>query len=353
MALVELDESNFAETIRDNKGLAVVEFWAPWCRLCKAIAPTLDKEVAKLEAQAEYANVTFYKVNFKENQRLAFRERVAALPTLHFYGPFASRRINRFTVKPTTVAKQLRKELDRYCGASGHLALLQSLSSKPAPLSPLTRFSLLTGFLTAVMNVDEYMGGSTTTAKEMVQAISTDERRLGELEDLFNWVDANGDGYIEADELAAVAAAVGTFEDGPESGAPSESFFAGLLEHAQQIASKGSKRGSGAPMALDFEAFLRIMTSKAVAEYKVPETELELAFVALDVDGDGEISKAEFLAAMESVRASLSSSGVWSFTEQDMEDAFAAADRDHTGTIDYEEFVSVMSDMTVAKIVPK
>ena len=110
MALVELDESNFAETIRDNKGLAVVEFWAPWCRLCKAIAPTLDKEVAKLEAQAEYANVTFYKVNFKENQRLAFRERVAALPTLHFYGPFASRRINRFTVKPTTVAKQLRKE---------------------------------------------------------------------------------------------------------------------------------------------------------------------------------------------------------------------------------------------------
>ena len=297
------------------------------------------------------------------------------------------------------------------------------------------------------MNVDEYMGGSTTTAKEMVQAISTDERRLGELEDLFNWVDvrccglilrpwatclrasvpackracvpaylrtcvpaclracvpallclplcpacaacaacpacpacscmrrarvcllaaltpevvpssppspqANGDGYIEADELAAVAAAVGTFEDGPESGAPSESFFAGLLEHAQQIASKGSKRGSGAPMALDFEAFLRIMTSKAVAEYKVPETELELAFVALDVDGDGEISKAEFLAAMESVRASLSSSGVWSFTEQDMEDAFAAADRDHTGTIDYEEFVSVMSDMTVAKIVPK
>ena len=84
----------------------------------------------KLQSEEHFQNVTFYKVNFKENKDLAYRERVVTLPIFHVYAPFASRRINRFGVKPTTVAKQLRAELDRYLGESGHLVLLQSLRNK-------------------------------------------------------------------------------------------------------------------------------------------------------------------------------------------------------------------------------
>ena len=140
------------------------------------------------------------------------------------------------------------------------------------------------------------------------------------------------DGVLSADELAAVARAVGTF--GGSADAPAESFFDGLLQHAQELAS-GRKE---LPGKLDFDAFVRIMTSKAMTEFKAPEHELKPAFSALDANGDGVISREELMAAMESVQENM---GKPTFTAQEVEDAFNAADRNESGAIDYEEFVAV------------
>jgi len=352
MDVVELDASNFANTIAANKGLAVVEFYAPYCRLCKRIAPAYAREVSQMEADALYKDVTFFKVNFKECQDVAFRERVLALPTFHFYAPFASRRINRFLVKPNTFGKQLRYELDRYVGDSGHLTLLQSLSDNPAPLSPLTRFGLLSALLTALENVDDFLEEA-AREEHFSTIVGTDERRLAELENLFNWVDANSDGVINADELAAVAAAVGSL--GVAGAAQSDGFFDGLLQHAQEAAYTQEATSEGEwvaawPGTLDFPAFVRIMTSKTVTEWKVPECELKPVFSALDANQDGSISKEELMAAMQGVRANLAHTGAGAFTAKNVEDAFDAADRNKAGVLDYEGFVAVMSDMTVAKI---
>ena len=181
----ELDESNFLETINGYDGLSVVEFYAPWCRTCRGVAPTFERMCLRLSGEPEYASVRFFKVNFKENKQLALRERVFALPAVHFYTASLGR-INRFTLTPANVAKKLRAETDRYVGESGHLALLTSLNKKPNVVSPLARFNLLAGFLKALTNAEAYLEkADNEDGAFLAKMMDGDQRRLKELEDLF------------------------------------------------------------------------------------------------------------------------------------------------------------------------
>ena len=65
----ELDEATFDEGIAD--GPVLVDFWAPWCRPCKAIEPILE------ELPVEVA-----RVNVDEQPGIASRYDVFSLPTV-------------------------------------------------------------------------------------------------------------------------------------------------------------------------------------------------------------------------------------------------------------------------------
>lgn len=185
------------------------------------------------------------------------------------------------------------------------------------------------------------------------------------------WMDANDDGYIDADELKAVAAAVGSLGGGfgmPEGeglgGEGIHDFYVTLLEHAQASVECANdpaaclepdeQAASASPMplpvakTLDFASFVRLMTSKAVTEYKTPEKELQPAFAALDMNDDGFITRDEMLKAMEAVGRHLpndaGAEGEPSWTQR-AATAFDALDRDKSGSLDYEEFVAVLSGM--------
>jgi len=102
--VLELDSKNLEDAIRNNRSL-VVDCWAPWCGPCRMMSPVIEELAADLKGK-----ITFGKLNTDENQDIAARFQVQAIPTLLIFkdGKLADRKVGALP------KKALADELTKY-----------------------------------------------------------------------------------------------------------------------------------------------------------------------------------------------------------------------------------------------
>jgi thioredoxin len=73
----DITKASFSSNVLNNEKIVLVDFWAPWCGPCKAIAPVLD-EIAGQHPDT----ISVAKVDIDANPGIAQTYQVLSIPTI-------------------------------------------------------------------------------------------------------------------------------------------------------------------------------------------------------------------------------------------------------------------------------
>ncbi len=77
---VNVSDQDFEQQVLKSSQPVVVDYWAPWCGPCRAMAPVFE------EMSTEYAGkLRFAKMNTDENPNTPSRLGIQGIPTLIFF----------------------------------------------------------------------------------------------------------------------------------------------------------------------------------------------------------------------------------------------------------------------------
>ena len=87
-APIELSGDRARKHLQNSDVPVIVDFWAPWCGPCRAMAPIFERAAQALEPRAR-----FVKINVDENPELAAQYGVQGIPALFAFhkGEMAAR----------------------------------------------------------------------------------------------------------------------------------------------------------------------------------------------------------------------------------------------------------------------
>ena len=83
--MIDVTDATFDSEVIQSGQPVVVDFWAPWCGPCKAIAPVLS------ELDGRNPGVKFVKVDIDDNPEVASRFGILSIPTVIVFSGGAER----------------------------------------------------------------------------------------------------------------------------------------------------------------------------------------------------------------------------------------------------------------------
>lgn len=75
--IIEISDSSFEQEVLQSDIPVLVDFWAPWCGPCWAIAPVIDDLSTEYSGKLKVA-----KCNVDDNPKIPARYGIRAIPTL-------------------------------------------------------------------------------------------------------------------------------------------------------------------------------------------------------------------------------------------------------------------------------
>lgn len=96
----QITDANFTEEVLNRQGVAVLDFWAPWCGPCRQIAPIIDNL-----SETYNDRVMVGKVNVDENQEIPVNYGILNIPTILIFknGELVKRQVG-FTTQDALTA---------------------------------------------------------------------------------------------------------------------------------------------------------------------------------------------------------------------------------------------------------
>ena len=73
----QLDDATFQDSINQGSRPVLVDFWAPWCPPCRALAPTIEAIAEQFDGRADVA-----KLDIDQNPETATAHGIRSIPTV-------------------------------------------------------------------------------------------------------------------------------------------------------------------------------------------------------------------------------------------------------------------------------